>query len=296
VTDPGPIGFSSSTEKKLEYGWSKLGDEEQFYERLTRNMLQLDAEIHHQFAFDPDGSHQLTFAHFGGVYDDGAAWQLAPDGTLLLPDDTAAIYIERDIASGGVIQNLVGFTYAGRAPMCIVTTAHGEITDVVDRRPHDVAGGGGGGGGCVTFPCLAGVILDAQVPLTAVKQYESFLAISFTQMTDSILDAQVPESAVTQHEAALSLSFTQMYDFLTEAQIEDADEQLGARIIGSASTLSELVGYLLSRVAQLQDQHESIVAEIPEPFTSFAELFGFLLSRATRRFPHEQVASNFNFV
>ncbi len=193
MTDLGPVGFSSSTEKKLEYGWSKLADEEQFYERLTRNLLQLDAAVHHQFAFDPDGSHQLTFAYFGGVYDDGAVWQLAPGGSLLLSDNTAAIYVERDLASGGVTQNLVGFTYAGRAPMCIVTTANGEITDVLDRRPHDVQGGGGGGGGCVTFPCLAGVILDAQVPLSAVKQWEAFLAIAFTQLTGTIANSQLPD-------------------------------------------------------------------------------------------------------
>lgn len=153
-----------------------MDDDDQFFERLTRNVLEIDAQIHHQFAFDPDGTHQLRFAYFGGMYDDGAAWQLAPNGTLTLPDNTATIYIERGLATGLVSFNLIGFTYGAIAPIAMVTTANGEVVDVLDRRPHDTgAGGGGGGGGCTTFVCLTGTILDAQVPSSAVTQHNADL-------------------------------------------------------------------------------------------------------------------------
>lgn len=292
----GPVGFSTSSDKKLEYGWSREADDDQFFERLTRNILQLDGEVHHQFGHDPDGTRGLDYYYFGGIVDDGAAWSLQADGYVTLPDDSGPIYIERDLGGGGVVQNIIGWTYVGFAPMAEVTTRAGEIVNVLDRRPHDTeGGGGGGGGGCVTFPCLAGVILDAQVPLTAVKQHEAFLAIAFTQLTGSIADGQVPESAVTQHQAALSLSFTQMFDFLTEDQVADADQQLGERIIGSTYALSELVGYLLSRVAALEAVEIPEVT-VPPPFESLDDLLNFLLNRATRPMPHELIAGNYSFV
>ena len=188
----GPVGFSTS-EKKLEFGWSKGADQDQFLERLRRNIAQLDGEVHHQFAWDPEGSFGLSFAYFGGIVDSTAAWILVPAGTLTLPDNTATIYIERVLASGAVTQNLVGWTYPTSAPIAEVTTRAGNITDVIDRRPHDVAGAGGGSGGCTTFSCLLGQILDAQVPLSAVKQWEADLSIAFTQLTGIIANSQLPD-------------------------------------------------------------------------------------------------------
>lgn len=193
----GPIGFSSSN-KKLESGWALGTDQEQFHERLRRNIQQLDGEVHHQFGYDHVGSFELSYAYFGGVIDTGATWDTAADGTIVLPDFSVS-YVERDPGTGLVTSNVIGWTYE-LVPMAIVTTKYGRITDVVDSRPHDTIGGGSGGsGGCTTFPCLGGQILDHQVPLAAVKQYQGDLSIAFTQLTGQIADAQVPESAVTQH-------------------------------------------------------------------------------------------------
>lgn len=192
----GPIGFSSSN-KGLESGWALGPDQEQFHERLRRNIRQLDGVVHHQFGSDSRSSFQLTYAYFGGVIDDGAAWTAVPSGTILLPDSSVS-YIERDPGTGTVSSNVVGWTYA-LVPMAIVTTSLGRISDVVDSRPHDTAGGGGSGGGCVSFPCLAGSALDHQITESNVKQHEAALSIAFTQLTGQIADDQVPESAVTQH-------------------------------------------------------------------------------------------------
>jgi len=187
----GPVGFSTS-QKKLEFGWSRGGDQDQFLERLRRNIAQLEGEVHHQFAWDPDGSFGLSFAYFGGVVDTTAAWLVVPAGSIVLPDNSSPIYVERALVSGVVTANLVGWTYPTAAPIAEVTTKAGNITEVIDRRPHDVAGTGGGGG-CTTFMCLLGQILDSQVPLSAVKQHEASLAIAFAQLTGTIANSQLPD-------------------------------------------------------------------------------------------------------
>ena len=156
----GPIGFSSSL-KRLESGWALGPDQEQFHERLRQNLLQLDAEVHHQFSWDPASSFGLHLYYFGGIIDDGAAWTLVPNGSLLLTDD-AVSYIERDPNTGAVTANVVGWTYTA-VPMALATTKYGRISSVADYRPHDTQGGGGSGG-TITFPIIVGSILDYQVP------------------------------------------------------------------------------------------------------------------------------------
>ena len=211
----GPVGFSTS-EKKLEFGWSEGGNQDQFLERLRRNIAQLEGEVHHQFAWDPDGSFGLSFAYFGGIVDSSAAWIVVPAGTLTLPDNTPTIYIERVLVSGAVTQNLAGWTYPTSAPIAEVTTKAGNITDVIDRRPHDVAGGGGGGGGgCTTFPCLLGQILDAQVPASAVIQHEALLTIAFTQITGIATKLQLPVSIAYEDEINI---FTEVNNFANQVR------------------------------------------------------------------------------
>ena len=77
------------------------------------------------------------------------------------------------------------------------------------------------------FTTITGQIADAQVPLSAVAQYEGDLAIDwdqligvqpppvahthpFTDITGEIADAQVPSSAVVQHEDGLSIDWSQL--------------------------------------------------------------------------------------
>lgn len=187
----GPIGFSSSN-KRLESGWALSPDQEQFHERLRRNIQQLDGEVHHQFGYDAASSFGLSYAYFGGVIDDGIAWTAVPDDSIVLPDNQVS-YVERDPGTGAVSTNVVGWTYA-LVPMAIVTTAHGRISDVVDSRPHDTSGGGGGGGGCATFACLAGQALDSQIAQSSVVQHQAALTIQETQIPNGSILARVADN------------------------------------------------------------------------------------------------------
>jgi hypothetical protein len=254
----GPVGFSRSN-KGLESGWALEPDQEQFHERLRQNLLQLDGAVHHQFGFNPNASYDLVYAYFGGMIDDGASWLHVPDGTLTLPNN-ATSYVERDPGTGAVTSNITGFTYPSMVPMAEVTTKFNRISDVIDRRPHDVSGGGGGGGGgCVTFPCLVGVILNSQVPVGAVTQHQSALSLSFSQLFDTIADGQVPQSAVTQHESALTLSFTQLYDQIADSQVPESAVLQWLPDIAGAS-LPEILGWMMAHVADETHRHVFNVA------------------------------------
>jgi len=254
MSDPigqGIVGFSSS-EKGIESGWSQERDQEQFLQRLARNLVQIDQQLHNQFAANPRQHLGLKFAHFGGIVDTGAAWTVVPAGDVEL-DDNMVNYVERSDA--GVVQaNVVDWTYPGWIPMYEVRTRNGQIIESLDRRPETGAAPTGGGGGVITFSMIIGQILDSQVPLSAVAQWQGLLSIAFTQLTGTIADAQVPQSAVTQHQAALSLSFTQLYDQIADDQVPESAVLQWLPELGGLPT-PEILGWLAAHVADETHRH-----------------------------------------
>lgn len=58
----------------------------------------------------------------------------------------------------------------------------------------------------VDFTQLTGQASNAQVPASAVTQYQALLSIAFTQLTGSIANGQVPSAAVLQHLALILAS------------------------------------------------------------------------------------------
>jgi hypothetical protein len=61
-----------------------------------------------------------------------------------------------------------------------------------------------------TFTAINGSISNAQVPLSAVQQWQGSLSIAFSQLVGSISNAQVPVGAVTQWQASLSIAWGQL--------------------------------------------------------------------------------------
>jgi hypothetical protein len=254
MSDPlgsGIVGFATS-EKGVESGWSRGQADEQFFQRLARNLVQIDRQLHNQWAANERRHLGLKFAYFGGVIDTGVDWTVVAASEITLTDD-AVNYIERSDA-GVVTANTLGFTYPDWIPMAEVTTRGGEIIEVIDRRPEIGGAPTGGGGGTITFPMIVGVILDSQVPLTAVQQWEGFLSIAFTQLTGQIADAQVPESAVTQHEGALSISFTQMTDQILDSQVPESAVLQWLPSYGGVE-FGDLLGWITAHVADETHRH-----------------------------------------
>ncbi len=171
MSDPlagGLVGFQTS-EKGIDFGWARGQDQEQFYERLTRNLRQIDAGLKQQWGWNPRLSLDLNYAFFGGIVDDGVEWLQIPAGSVTLTNNTTN-FVERNEATGVVRVNLVEFTYPTQIPMAEIIARNGKISEYTDRRPQ-LGGALGGAGGCTDFPCLMGEILDNQVPLSAVLQY-----------------------------------------------------------------------------------------------------------------------------
>lgn len=194
--DANLVGFAKSN-KDIEFGWARGGDEEQLLQRLTDNLRQIDAQLQNQFAHNPRESFQLRYAFFGGVVDAGASWEVILDGSILLPDD-ATSFVERT-PGGTVVSNTTEFTYPDNVPMAEARTSNGEIVDVLDRRP-ELGAATGAGAGVITFADIVGQILPGQVPLAVVKQWESFLSIDFTQLTGVATRAQLPPEIAYEDE------------------------------------------------------------------------------------------------
>ncbi|MDH3291562.1 MAG: hypothetical protein OEO20_11525 [Gemmatimonadota bacterium] len=218
MTDPlgsGIVGLSRSA-KELDFGWARAGeDQEQFYQRLTRNLRQIDAQLQNQFAPNPARFLGLKFAYFGGVLDTGD-WTVIPDGDLVLPNN-ATSYVERS-DSGTVRAVAVGFTYPDWIPMAQVRTRAGEISDVLDRRP-ELGGAPSGSAGLVTFSQILGTILNVQVPLSAVSQWQAFLTILSTQIPE-------PWTVDTINERTLDAGVTIEGVLLKDGEIEVAKKAL----------------------------------------------------------------------
>lgn len=89
----------------------------------------------------------------------------------------------------------------------------------------------------VSFADLTGQVSNAQVPQSAVTQYQAALAIAFTQLTGiaalgqipslpasqitsgTFANARISQASVTQFQAALAIAFTQLTGSATLAQI-----------------------------------------------------------------------------
>lgn len=217
------IGFSKSN-KNIEFGWSRVGDEEQFLERLTRNLRQIDQAVQHQWANDPRENFGLKYAFFGGVVDSGTGWVVVSDGSISLPDD-ALSFVQRG-TGGTVDSNLVEFGHPDFIPMAEVRTRAGEIVDIVDRRPE--LGAPEGAAASISFSEITGVILDGQVPLSAVKQWEAFLDIDASQIVGIIDRANLPPEIAYEDEAN---TFDQLQ---TIPQLEAPNLEALLRFIGNS--------------------------------------------------------------
>ena len=217
------IGFAKSN-KNIEFGWSRVGDEEQFLERLTRNLRQLDQAVQHQWANNPRENFALSYAFFGGVVDSGTEWVIVADGSISLPNN-ATSFVERG-TGGTVSSNLTEFGHPTFIPMAEVRTSEGEIIDVVDRRPE--LGFPSGASSPISFSEIVGVILDGQVPLSAVKQWEAFLDIDASQIVGIIDRGNLPPEIAYEDEAN---TFDQVQ---TIPQLEAPNLEALLRFIGNS--------------------------------------------------------------
>lgn len=101
---------------------------------MNVNLRRLDAMALSAFAIDPTVISGLDLTVRGGPWldPDTLAWSLIPDEDLTLADDDVS-YIELDPVTGAITANLVGFTGTS-VPIAVVTTAAGEVTEIIDWR------------------------------------------------------------------------------------------------------------------------------------------------------------------
>jgi len=222
--DAGLIGFAKSN-KNIEFGWSRGGDEEQHLERLTRNLRQIDQAVLNQWANDPRQNFRLSYAFFGGIIDSGTGWVAVDPGTIDLPDD-ATSFVERGLG-GAVSTNTIEFGHPDFIPMAEVRTRAGEIVDIIDCRPM-LGDPTGSSGTTITFPEIVGVILDSQVPLSAVKQWEAFLDINASQLVGIVDRSNLPPEIAYEDEAN---TFDQLQ---TIPQLEAPNIEALLRFIGNS--------------------------------------------------------------
>ena len=184
-----PFSGQEVSEKGFPRGWD-ADAEDQASQRQFRIAQLLEAMVFRPFSWDrfsrpdPDlkGSLNLRYAFHGGYIDNGVTWLLIPDGFVTLQDN-ATNFIERT-DTGNVIVNQAGFTYANHIPMARIDARDGAFvaTSYLDSRPEIGGAPQGGGGGAITFPEIAGLILNSQVPFDAVAQYQFQLQIGSIQV------------------------------------------------------------------------------------------------------------------
>ena len=206
------------SEKGFPRGWEAPA-EDLTSQRVFRVTQLLEAMVFRPFAWDRFNSLGLNYAFHGGYIDTGSKWLKIDDGSVALVDG-ATNFIERTDA-GQVVVNQSAFSYDGHIPMAQIDARNGSFvaTSYIDSRPEIGGAPNLGEGGQVTFPEIIGQILDSQVPLSAVQQYQFDLFFRFEQLIDQIADDQVPESAVTQHEAALTILFSQIVGQIDPGQV-----------------------------------------------------------------------------
>ena len=196
-----PFSGQEVSEKGFPGGWDADADSSTA-QRIFRVTQLLEAMVFRPFAWDRFNSLGLRYNFHGGYIDNGIDdWLLIPDGSVDLANDSTN-FIERSDA-GNVVVNQSGFTYLGFIPMAEIKARSGSLvpTSYIDRRPEIGGAPAGTGGGTITFAQIIGVILDPQVPLSAVAQWEAFLSIAFTQLTGVATKAQLPASIAYEDES-----------------------------------------------------------------------------------------------
>jgi hypothetical protein len=281
-----PFSGGELSEKGFPSGWD-ADAQDQASQRQFRMAQLLEAMVFRPFSWDRFSSLNLKYAFHGGYIDTGVEWLLIADGSVSLVNG-ATNFIERTDA-GNVVVNQTAFTYDLHIPMAIIEARNGKFvpSSYCDSRPEIGGAPQSGGGGQITFSQIIGQILDAQVPLSAVAQYQFDLFLSFTQMIDQIADAQVPESAVTQHEAALSILFTQIVGFIDPGQVPAAAvlQYIEAICLGvlACPPFDMILARSIGLIADDRIAASSVTQWCDEILK--CDPFDFILQRATSRRP-----------
>jgi hypothetical protein len=176
-----PFSGSEVSEKGFPSGW-EVRENDESSQRVFRITRLLEAMVFRPFSWDRFNSLRLKYAFHGGYIDAGDKWLLIPNGVVTLVSGETN-FIERSDA-GQVTVNQSGFTYPEAIPMAEIKARAGKFveTTYIDRRP-EIGGAPQGGGGTISFEQIIGQILDSQVPLSAVQQYQFQLC----NLADNIL-------------------------------------------------------------------------------------------------------------
>lgn len=283
-----PFSGGELSEKGFPRGWD-ADAEDQASQRVFRITQLLEAMVFRPFSWDRFNSLNLKYAYHGGYIDTGAAWLRIEDsaeagGTFVTLVNGATNFIERTDA-GNVVVNQSGFTYDLHIPMAQIDARQGRFvpTSYIDSRPEIGGAPASGGGGQITFSQIIGQILDAQVPLSAVAQYQFDLFLSFTQMIDSIADSQVPESAVTQHEAALTILFSQIVGTIPVEKVTAAAVVQWCDEILKCEPFDMMLARSIGLIADGRISASSVTQWCAEILK--CDPFDFILQRATSRRP-----------
>jgi len=165
-----PFSGSEVSEKGFPSGWEAPA-EDLASQRVFRITRLLEAMVFRPFSWNRFASLNLKYAFHGGYIDAGDRWLLIPNGSVTLVEG-GTNFIERSDA-GQVTVNQTGFTYLESIPMAQIAARNGSFVanSYIDRRP-EIGGAPTAGGGAISFNQIVGQILDSQVPLSAVQQYQ----------------------------------------------------------------------------------------------------------------------------
>ncbi len=166
-----PFSGSEVSEKGFPSGWEAPA-EDATSQRVFRITRLLEAMVFRPFSWDRFNSLGLKYAFHGGYIDAGDKWLLIDNGSVTLVEGSKPNFIERSDA-GQVTVNQDKFTYPDAIPMAEIKARNGSFVErtYIDRRP-EIGGAPTGGGAAISFPQIVGQILDSQVPLSAVQQYQ----------------------------------------------------------------------------------------------------------------------------
>lgn len=212
-----PFSGSELSEKGFPRGWD-ADAEDQASQRQFRIAQLLEAMVFRPFSWDRFNSLNLKYAYHGGFIDSGDDWVLIPDsvdegGTFVALVDGVTNFIERTDA-GNVVVNQSEFTYIDHIPMAEIAARNGAfvVTTYIDRRPEIGGAPVAPGPGLITFPEIIGLILDSQVPPSAVIQFQALLSIAFTQLTGVATRVQLPPEIAYEDEINVFTARNTIFD------------------------------------------------------------------------------------
>ncbi len=206
-----PFSGSEISEKGFPRGWD-ADAEDQASQRQFRIAQLLEAMVFRPVSWDRFNSINLKYAFHGGFIDSGANWVLIADGSVTLVDG-ATNFIERTDA-GNVVVNQSGFTYINHIPMAEIAARNGAfvVTTYIDRRPEIGGAPVAPGPGVIAFFQILGLILDSQVPPSAVIQHQALLSIAFTQLTGVATRVQLPPEIAYEDEINVFTARNTIFD------------------------------------------------------------------------------------